>query len=119
METIKLDRIPLPGAKSRERSLGELMRRNASQSEFQMKTTTQADQFRDPVEAAIYVRVSNREQSRSGVSEEARSNWLKPMLRSRNLRGSHVFREEGVSASTPLASRPAGTQLLKLVKAAW
>jgi DNA invertase Pin-like site-specific DNA recombinase len=82
-----------------------------------MKTTTQADQFRDPMEAAVYVRVSNCEQSRSGVSEEAQVELAEAYRRSRNLRGSHVFREEGVSASTPLASRPAGARLLELVKA--
>ncbi len=81
-----------------------------------MKTTIQTAQFRDPKEAAIYVRVSAYEQSRSGVSEEAQVKRAKAYLRSRKLRGSHVFREEGVRVSTPLASRPAGARLLKLVE---
>ena len=82
-----------------------------------MKTTIQTAQFRDPMEAAIYVRVPNGDRSRSGVSEEAQVELAEAYLRSRKLRGSHVFREEGVSASTPLASRPAGARLLELVEA--
>lgn len=64
-------------------------------------------------QAAAYVRVSTAEQAREGVSLEAQEERVRAYCTMAGLQLVAVLREEGVSASKPLASRPAGTELLR------
>jgi DNA invertase Pin-like site-specific DNA recombinase len=65
--------------------------------------------------ALCYTRVSTIEQCRVGLSLEAQEDRLHAYCRVAGLELVEVFREEGVSASIPLAKRPAGGRLLELM----
>ena len=67
--------------------------------------------------AAAYIRVSTDEQARTGVSLEAQEEKLRAYCKMTGLDLVRVIREEGVSAAKPLASRPGGSQILRLVAA--
>jgi DNA invertase Pin-like site-specific DNA recombinase len=61
-----------------------------------------------------YVRVSSEEQSREGVSLDAQTARLEAYAKAAGLELVEVIREEGVSGSVPLKSRPAGRRLAEL-----
>lgn len=65
--------------------------------------------------AVCYVRVSTEEQARGGVSLAAQEERLKAYYSMTGLEAVEVIREEGVSGSKPLAARPGGERLLKLL----
>ena len=67
--------------------------------------------------AVVYVRVSTEEQARGGVSLDAQEDRAKAYCALAGLELVRVYREEGVSASKPLAKRPQGGALVKAVKA--
>lgn len=62
--------------------------------------------------AVGYIRVSTDEQAREGVSLEAQEARLRAYCTLTGLELVALVREEGVSGSKPLASRPGGSQLL-------
>lgn len=66
-------------------------------------------------QAVCYIRVSTEEQVRHGVSLEAQEERLLAYCRMIGLDVVKVIREEGVSASKALYTRPGGEELLKLV----
>jgi DNA invertase Pin-like site-specific DNA recombinase len=63
--------------------------------------------------ALCYVRVSTVEQSKFGFSLDAQEERLRAYCRMAGLEVMELVREEGVSASIPLAKRPAGAKLLE------
>ncbi len=66
--------------------------------------------------ALCYTRVSTVEQSRFGISLEAQEERLLAYCRMAGLElAADVIREEAVSASIPLAKRPAGGRLLEVM----
>ena len=65
--------------------------------------------------AVGYVRVSTEEQAREGVSLDAQECRLRAYCTAAGLELVHLVREEGVSASKPLAVRPGGAELLRLM----
>lgn len=65
--------------------------------------------------AVLYVRVSTQEQALQGVSLDAQIERLRAYCKASDLEVVEVIREEGVSASKPLATRPGGQQLVKLL----
>jgi len=65
--------------------------------------------------AVCYVRVSTEEQARFGVSLEAQEERLTAYCKMSGLELVKIVREEGVSASKALHTRPGGEELLKLV----
>lgn len=65
--------------------------------------------------AVLYVRVSTDEQVRTGVSLDAQEERLRAYCVMRELAVAGVVREEGVSGSKPLAKRPGGAELLRMV----
>ena len=67
--------------------------------------------------AVLYVRVSTDEQARTGVSLDAQEERLRAYCTMRGLPVVTVIREEGVSASKPLAKRPGGARLLGMIAA--
>ena len=67
--------------------------------------------------ALCYVRVSTVEQSKFGFSLDAQEERLRAYCRMAGLEVTELIREEGVSASIPLAKRPAGAKLLEQVSA--
>ena len=67
---------------------------------------------RPPI-AAAYVRVSTEEQALEGVSLDAQVDRIRAYAAAQGLELAAVYRDEGVSAATPLAHRPAGAQLLE------
>jgi DNA invertase Pin-like site-specific DNA recombinase len=62
-----------------------------------------------------YVRVSTEEQAREGVSLDAQEARLRSYCTAAGLTLVEVIRDEGVSASKPLSSRPGGAALLRVV----
>jgi DNA invertase Pin-like site-specific DNA recombinase len=66
--------------------------------------------------AVCYVRVSTEEQAREGVSLEAQEEKLRAYCKMAGLEIIAMLREEGVSGSKPLATRPEGTKLVRLVE---
>src|SRR5579871_2418172 len=67
----------------------------------------------DPGNRALcYVRVSTLEQSKFGFSLDAQEQRLRAYCQVAGLEVVDLIREEGVSASIPLAKRPAGAKLL-------
>lgn len=68
-------------------------------------------------QAAAYIRVSTAEQAREGVSLEAQEERVRAYCTMAGLDLVAVLREEGVSASKPLASRPGGSELLRQLAA--
>lgn len=65
--------------------------------------------------AVCYVRVSTAEQVSGGVSLEAQEERLRAYCRMQGLEVAAVIREEGISGSRPLGSRPGGSELLRMV----
>jgi DNA invertase Pin-like site-specific DNA recombinase len=65
--------------------------------------------------AVCYLRVSTEEQARGGVSLEAQEERLKAYCSMTGLEVVEIVREEGISGAKPLASRPGGERLLKLI----
>ncbi|WP_031496180.1 recombinase family protein [Bryobacter aggregatus] len=63
--------------------------------------------------ALCYVRVSTVEQSKFGFSLDAQEDRLRAYCQMAGLEVMELVREEGVSASIPLAKRPAGAKLLE------
>ena len=61
---------------------------------------------------AGYVRVSTEEQAREGVSLAAQRERIEAYAAYNHLNLTAVFVDEGVSAGTPLADRPAGRRLI-------
>jgi DNA invertase Pin-like site-specific DNA recombinase len=66
--------------------------------------------------AAIYCRVSTEEQAEHGVSLAAQEESLRQYCSIRGFEVAAVFVDAGVSASKPLAARPAGKELLASVR---
>ena len=64
------------------------------------------------MKAICYVRVSTEEQVRGGVSLEAQEEKLRSYCSLQGLEMVELVREEGVSASKPLASRPGGARVV-------
>lgn len=67
------------------------------------------------MKAALYIRVSTQEQAINGVSLAAQEEKLLAYCQLSGMGPAAVIREEGVSGSRPLATRPGGAELLKLV----
>ncbi len=67
--------------------------------------------------AAVYIRVSTTEQANEGVSLDAQLERARAYCTLAGLELVAVLREEGVSASKPLATRPIGSELTRLVAA--
>jgi DNA invertase Pin-like site-specific DNA recombinase len=65
--------------------------------------------------ALCYVRVSTVEQSKFGFSLDAQEQRLRAYCQVTGLEVVELIREEGVSASIPLAKRPAGAKLLEWI----
>jgi DNA invertase Pin-like site-specific DNA recombinase len=67
-------------------------------------------------DAISYIRVSSEEQADSGLGLEAQRQRIAAYCAMKGLHLSEVFEDPGVSAGKPLASRPAGSQLLATAK---
>jgi DNA invertase Pin-like site-specific DNA recombinase len=67
-------------------------------------------------DAIGYIRVSSDEQADSGLGLEAQRQRLTAYCDLKGLRLTEVFEDPGVSGGKPLASRPAGRQLLATAK---
>jgi DNA invertase Pin-like site-specific DNA recombinase len=63
-------------------------------------------------DALGYVRVSSEEQADSGLGLEAQRQRITAYCAMKGLRLAEVFADPGISGGKPLASRPAGSQLL-------
>jgi len=63
-------------------------------------------------DALGYVRVSSEEQADSGLGLEAQRQRIAAYCALKGLRLAEVFADPGISGGKPLASRPAGSQLL-------
>src|ERR1700677_2248069 len=71
----------------------------------------------EPTNQAVgYIRVSTLDQSRNGVSLEAQEERLRAYCTAAGLHLVALIREDGVSASIPLADRPQGAELLAAMK---
>ena len=66
-------------------------------------------------QAVCYVRVSTEEQARKGVSLAAQEEKLRAYCTMTGMAVVEVIREEGVSGSIPLADRPGGAAMLRLL----
>lgn len=66
--------------------------------------------------AVGYIRVSTLDQAREGVSLAAQEERIRAYCKMSGLHLVKVVREEGVSASIPLAERPGGKKLLESIK---
>lgn len=66
-------------------------------------------------QAVCYVRVSTHEQAQQGVSLNAQEERLGAYCVMQGLHIAQFFREEGVSASKTLSSRPKGGEMLELL----
>jgi DNA invertase Pin-like site-specific DNA recombinase len=65
--------------------------------------------------ALCYTRVSTVEQSKFGFSLDAQEQRLRAYCQVAGLEVMELVREEGISASIPLAKRPAGAKLLEFI----
>jgi len=65
----------------------------------------------------LYTRVSTQEQSESGVSLDAQDERLRAYATLAGLQVVTLIREEGVSGRTPIAHRPGGKEMLRLIRA--
>ena len=65
--------------------------------------------------AVCYTRVSTVEQWKFGFSLDAQEERLRAYCRLAGLEVADLIREEGISASIPLAKRPAGAKLLEWI----
>src|SRR5215470_14470121 len=69
------------------------------------------------MEVAIsYIRVSSEEQADSGLGLEAQRQRIAAYCTMKGLRLAKVFEDPGISGGKPLATRPAGSQLLAAAK---
>lgn len=66
--------------------------------------------------AVGYVRVSTEEMAREGLSLAAQEERLRGYCRAHGFELVAILRDEGVSAGKPLAQRPAGAQLLRMLR---
>ena len=66
--------------------------------------------------AVAYVRVSTQEQALEGVSLAAQEEKVRAYCTLAGLELVRVYREEGVSASKPLANRPEGATMINALK---
>jgi DNA invertase Pin-like site-specific DNA recombinase len=66
--------------------------------------------------AAAYVRVSTEEQATEGVSLDAQLDRVDAYAAGQGLELCGVYRDEGVSASEPLATRPDGERLVHAIR---
>ena len=66
--------------------------------------------------AALYIRVSTEEQARGGVSLADQEEKLLAYCKFNDLEPIRVIREEGISASKHLRTRPGGGELLQLLE---
>jgi len=66
--------------------------------------------------AVCYLRVSTLEQSREGVSLDSQDERLRAYCKMSGLDLVRVIREEGVSASKKLSTRPGGQEVLSLIQ---
>src|SRR5262249_27734035 len=67
-------------------------------------------------DAFAYIRVSSEEQADSGLGLEAQRQRIAAYCELKGLRLAKVFEDPGISGGKPLASRPAGSQLLAAAK---
>jgi DNA invertase Pin-like site-specific DNA recombinase len=67
------------------------------------------------MESIGYCRVSTEEQAKEGVSLDAQEARIRAYCASAGLALMEIIRDEGVSASKPLSSRPGGAALLRVV----
>lgn len=65
--------------------------------------------------AALYIRVSTEEQARGGVSLKDQEEKLLQYCKLQDMEVIKVIREEGISASKHLRTRPGGSELLQLL----
>ena len=65
--------------------------------------------------AVCYIRVSTQEQANTGVSLAPQEERLRAYCTMQGLEVAAVVREEGVSGSKPLGSRPGGAEVLRMV----
>lgn len=65
--------------------------------------------------AVCYIRVSTQEQATTGVSLDSQEERLLAYCTMQGLEGVTVVREEGVSGSKALGSRPGGAEVLRMV----
>jgi DNA invertase Pin-like site-specific DNA recombinase len=63
-----------------------------------------------------YIRVSSEEQSKEGVSLDAQESRIRAYAAMRGLTLDAIYREEGVSAKTPLRKRPEGMKATEALK---
>lgn len=62
-----------------------------------------------------YIRVSSQEQSNTGYSLKAQEEKIKAYCLLNGLEIVKIFKEEGISAGKPLAKRPEGKKMLKML----
>src|SRR5215510_7955676 len=67
-------------------------------------------------DAICYIRVSSEEQADTGLGLEAQRQRIAAYCAMKGLRLAEVFEDPGISGGKPLATRPAGSQLLAAVK---
>ena len=67
-------------------------------------------------DALGYIRVSSEEQADSGLGLEAQRQRIAAYCVMKELHLAEVFEDPGISGGKPLASRPAGSQLLDAAK---
>src|SRR5499427_7363962 len=67
-------------------------------------------------EAISYIRVSSEEQADSGLGLEAQRQRIAAYCAMKGLHLAEIFEDPGISGGKPLASRPAGSQLLTAAK---
>jgi len=65
--------------------------------------------------AILYIRVSTEEQVTGSVSLEAQEERLKLYSQMQELKVLEIIKDEGISATKPLATRPGGAKLLRLL----
>jgi DNA invertase Pin-like site-specific DNA recombinase len=63
-----------------------------------------------------YIRVSSEEQSKEGVSLDAQESRIRAYAAMRGLTLDAIYREEGVSAKTPMRKRPEGMKVVEALK---
>lgn len=68
------------------------------------------------MKAIGYIRVSTEDQAREGLSLEAQERVIRSYCQSSGLTLCGILREDGVSASVPLRTRPQGSKLCELVE---
>lgn len=67
------------------------------------------------MKAILYIRVSTQEQATGGVSLKDQESKLIAYCKLQDIEPVKVIREEGISASKPLATRPGGQELISMV----